>query len=318
MSEQSHRILVCESLGAEGLGLLKQNPRFLVDVALELNKSDLIQKIPHYECLLVRSQTQVDEELINAGKNLKLIGRAGVGTNNIDIAVAKKLGIAVINTPSGNSISTAEFAFGLMLSLARFIPSANQHLKNGLWSRAQFLGSELAHKRLGIIGFGNVGRLLAERAKAFSMRVAAFDPLVERSIMAECGVDKLNLEELLAQSDVISLHCGLNPHTEHIINQAHIKLMKPGMMLVNTARGELIDEQALLDALEHGQISKAAIDVYPKEPPPKDHPFVNHPKIIATPHLGASTHEAQKRVATLLAEQTIGFFSGSQNLTRVV
>jgi D-3-phosphoglycerate dehydrogenase len=312
------RILVCESLGAEGLAILKQHAGFLVDVALNLSKAELIQQISDYDCILVRSQTSVDKELINAGKNLKLIGRAGVGTNNIDTACAKERGIAVINTPSGNSISTAEFAFGLMLALARDIPSARAHVQAGLWSRSQFVGQELAYKTLGIVGFGNVGKLLAVRAQAFAMQVGAFDPLIQESSMSDAGVKKLTLPELLSSSDIISLHCGLNSHTEHIINEAHIGLMKPGAMLINTARGELVDEHALLQALERGHLSKAAIDVYKKEPPAKENSLINHPKIIATPHLGASTQEAQKRVATLLAEQTIGFFTGQANLTRVV
>ena len=318
MAEQAFRILVCESLGAEGLALLNNHEGFEVKVALELSKPELIQQIPNYDCLLVRSQTLVDRDLINAGVNLKLIGRAGVGVNNIDINCAKERGIAVINTPSGNSISTAEFAFGLMLSLAREIPSARQHVQAGLWSRSQFVGRELAYKKLGIIGFGNVGRLLSTRAKAFSMTVSAFDPMIEKSTMTNFGAEKHELRELLAQSDIISLHCGLNSHTQNIINDDNIALMKPGMMLINTARGELINENALLAALEQGRISKAAIDVYAQEPPAKNSLLINHPKIIATPHLGASTQEAQKRVATLLAEQTIGFFRGDSNITRVV
>ena len=309
MADLTYRILVCESFGAEGLALLKNHKKFEVSIALELSKAELIQQIPSYDCILIRSQTLVDRELINAGTKLKLIARAGVGVNNIDMNCAKERGITVINTPSANSISTAEFAFGLMLSLAREIPAARQHVQAGLWDRAQFVGCELAYKKLGIVGFGNVGRLLAARAKAFSMSVAAFDPMIEHATMADFGAEKLGLEELLAQSDIISLHCSLNQHTQNLINENNIALMKPGMMLINTARGELINENALLAALERGNISKAAIDVYPQEPPAKDSLLINHPKIIATPHLGASTEEAQKRVATLLAEQTISFFS---------
>ena len=313
-----YHILVLESLGAEGLAILNNHSSFSVTVSLDTPKEELKQKIADYDCVLVRSQTEVNRELINSAPKLKLIGRAGVGVNNIDINCAQERGIAVINTPSGNSISTAEFAFGLMLALARNVALAHQHTQNGQWSRSQFVGSELAYKKLGIIGFGNVGRLLAERAKAFAMKVFAFDPLVESSAMSDQGVEKLSLEELLKNSDIISLHCGLNAQTQHIINNNNISIMKPGMMLINAARGELIDDNALLKALEEGRISKAAIDVYAVEPPTKNHPLLNHPQIITTPHLGASTHEAQKRVATLLAEQTISFFSGSKNITRVV
>lgn len=318
MNDQKHRVLVCEPLGEEGLLILKNHTSFAVDVALQLTKEELKARIPEYHALLVRSQTQVTSEIINAGSKLQLIGRAGVGIDNIDVACAEKSGIAVINTPSGNSISTAEFAFALILSLARNIPFAHQHVQNGLWQRSKFLGRELCHKTLGLIGFGNVGRQVALRAKAFAMKVIAFDPVVDVAVFQEYGVSKLSREEVLAQSDFLSLHCGLNKSTEQFINSTSLSSMKKGAMLVNTARGELIDNDALIRALDEGHLSAAALDVFVVEPPGANSPLLKHPRMITTCHLGASTEEAQKRVATLLAEQTIGFFSGSKNLTRVV
>lgn len=318
MSEPKHRILVCEPLGEEGLLILKNYAGFEVEVALQLKSDELKARIPEYHALLVRSQTQVNSDIINAGRNLRLIGRAGVGIDNIDIKCAEKNNIAVINTPSGNSISTAEFAFALMLSLARHIPFAHQNVREGLWQRSKFLGRELSDKTLGLVGFGNVGRQVALRAKAFGMKVLAFDPLLNASIFEEYGVTKQNKDELLRQSDIISLHCGLNEHTAQFINAASLAQMKPSAMVINTARGELIDTKALIEALDTNKIAAAALDVYVTEPPLATDPVLKHPRIITTPHLGASTAEAQKRVATLLAEQTIGFFAGSKNLTRVV
>ncbi len=311
-------ILVCEPLGEEGLAILRGQTGFKVDISIGLSKTDLLQKIPAYDCLLVRSQTEVDSEVIFAGTKLKLIGRAGVGIDNIDLDAAREKKIAVINTPSGNSLSTAEYSFGLMLSLARKIPAAQQHLSAGLWSRAQFKGFELARKNLGIIGLGNVGRLLAERAQAFQMQVAAFDPMVESSVFSDLKVKKQSLEELLQESDIISLHCGLNPHTKYLINEKSIALMKKGAWIINAARGELIEPNALIKALDSGHLAGAAMDVYAIEPPAKNDPLIHHPKILATPHLAASTDEAQIRVSTLLAEQAIGFFKGAANLTRVI
>lgn len=318
MTKQNFAVLVCEPMASEGLLLLRDQPYLTVDVVQNLTHDELLKKIPHYDCLLVRSQTKVDRAIITAGKKLKLIGRAGVGIDNIDIGSAKEGNIAVINTPSGNSISAAELAFSLMMCLARKIPDANEHVRRGLWERKKFQGIELYKKTLGIIGFGNVGQNLASRAKAFSMNVIAHDPLVKSEIFADHGVEHWPLEKLFQACDFLSLHCALSDQTKKLINQANIKKMKPGIMLINTARGELIDEQALIDGINIGQIACAALDVFCTEPPDKNDPLLKHPKIILTPHVGASTEEAQLRVSTLLAEQTIAFFMGSTNLTRVV
>lgn len=308
MSPKKFSILVSEPLAAEGLAILHSCPDFKVDLCLNLKESDLLQKIADYDALLVRSQTSVNSALIKAGKKLKLIGRAGVGLDNVDIKTAQENNITVINTPFGNSISTAELAFALMLSLARKIPFAFQHMREHQWQRNLFMGTELYEKTLGIIGFGNVGRELARRAQAFSMRVMAFDPLVNKTTFNELNIQSVSIEELFCQADFISLHCGLNDKTKNIINEQTIASMKKGCFLINTARGELIDIDALIKGLASGRIARAALDVYKKEPPLPDDPVINHPQIITTPHLGASTMEAQTRVSTLLAEYTIDFF----------
>jgi D-3-phosphoglycerate dehydrogenase / 2-oxoglutarate reductase len=316
MNTQKISILVTEPMATEGLTLLNNNQSFCVDVCLELSPDELMQKIANYDCLLVRSQTKVNASLINQGKRLKLIGRAGVGIDNIDISQAQKNHIAVINTPSGNSISTAELAFALMLSLARKLPFAHQHVREGNWDRGSFKGKELYQKTLGIIGFGNVGQNLARRALAFDMRVIVCDPLTD-PLRVPSGVQVVSLSELLPQVDFLSLHCVLNDSTKNIINQQHIGLMKKGAMIINTARGELVEDAALIAGLDSGHIAFAALDVFRKEPPAQHDPLIDHPKIMVSPHLGASTEEAQKRVSNQLAEQTIAFFMG-KDVTRVV
>lgn len=311
-------VLVPEPLGEDGLALLREHPQFNIEVVLGLSKAQLLDKIAHADALLVRSQTDVDRELIRAGKNLKLIGRAGVGTDNIDLNAAKENNIVVINTPSGNSLSTAEYTFALILSLARQIPAAQQHLLAGLWQRSKFKGFELAGKTLGIVGLGNVGRIVAERAKAFQMKVIAFDPVLDEQIFSDLGIKKCSLEEMLSLSDIVTLHCGLNAHTKYLINGTTIAQMKKGAFIINAARGELIEPVALIHALDEGYLAGAAIDVYAVEPPPKDDTLLHHPKIIATPHLAASTDEAQRRVSTLLAEQCTVFFKGGSPSGRVI
>lgn len=293
----------------EGLSILNSHQDFLVDIALNLSKDELLKRIVDYDCLLVRSQTTVDHAVIAAGKNLKLIGRAGVGLDNIDTKYAKEGGITVINTPSGNSVSTAELALGLILSLARKIPFAYISTHQGEWQRNLFKGIELSDKTLGIIGFGNVGQKLATRAKALDMKVIVHDPFVKDTLCQSLGVVRLSLDEVLRQADFVSLHCILNEETKNIINDQSIAKMKPKAFLINTARGELIDERALIKALDSGRITNAAIDVFRSEPPAKNDPLINHPKILVTPHLGASTVEAQLRVSTQLAEETVNFFA---------
>lgn len=305
----TNKILITETLGKDGLAILQANANLQVETREDLSPEKLKAIIPDFQCLVVRSQTQVNNEIIQAGSSLKLIARAGVGLDNVDIKAAHERKIAVINTPTANSISTAEYAFGMMLALLRNIPQGQQHLKAGLWNRNQFKGVELAQKTLGLIGFGNVGKLMAKRAQAFDMKVAAYDPMVANNIFKDHQVEALNLQALLNTSDVISLHCGLNEKTRKLICTENIEHMKTGVFLVNTARGDLINNGDLLAALNQGKISGAALDVYQEEPPKADDPLLHHPKIIATPHLAASTIEAQAKVSTILAQQIIEFFA---------
>lgn len=299
-------ILVCEPMAKDGLDMLTKEAHLQVD-SLNLSRNELLSKIGSYDALLVRSQTSVDKELIDKASNLKLIGRAGVGIDNIDVKFAKEKNIAVINTPTGNSIAACEMAFALMLALARKIPWAHAATKSGAWKRDANSGCELANKTLGLLGFGNVGRLLSKRAQAFDMKVIAHDPQVPDALFLEHNVKSVSFDELL-KADFVSLHASLNDSTKNIINEKSLSKAKPGIFLINTARGELVDDQALIAALNTDQVAYAALDVFKKEPPdPKDH-LLNHPKIICTPHLGASTKEAQLKVSTMLAEQVIEFF----------
>lgn len=299
-------ILVCEPMAQDGLDMLRAQPNFFVD-SVNLSREALLEKVADYDAILVRSQTKVDKELILAGKKLKMIGRAGVGVDNIDLVFAKENNIAVFNTPTGNSIAAAELAFGLMLSVARKISWASNNLKEGHWARSEFVGSELAQKTLGLMGFGNVGRLLAKRALAFDMKVITYDPVVPPGLFLEHGVKGVSFDELLGEADILSLHCVLNDATRNIINEQNLKKVKPGIFLINTARGELIEDQSLIKALDQGQVSYAALDVFRKEPPLPTDPLIHHPKVLSTPHLGASTKEAQLKVSSLLAEQAIAF-----------
>lgn len=298
------KILITEAMADAGVKLLSREDDFLVDIFLGLSHRELKDKIAHYDALLVRSQTKVDSELLNHAPHLKLIGRAGVGLDNIDIDTAQRKNITVINSPLGNSISTAEMALLLILSLARKLPWAHQHVKNGEWQRNQFNGIELYGKTLGIIGYGNVGKHLAHLALAFHMNILAYDPLVTQN---DEKIKLVDLNTLLGKADFISLHTSLNESTKHMINDHTIGMMKKGSMLINTARGELIDNQALIRGLDNNNIAMAAIDVFINEPPIND-PLVNHPKILVSPHLGASTKEAQEKVAIMLAEKTLAFF----------
>lgn len=305
----TYSILISEPMAEEGLLVLKAATDLLIDYEPGITRERLLAIIPRYHALLVRSQTRVDKELIGNGANLKLIGRAGVGLDNIDKACAEQQKINVINTPTGNSIATAELTFALMLGLARPTHQASFELKQGQWNRGIHIGTELYGKTLGIIGFGNVGRLVSDRAQAFGMQVYAYDPFAPVELFCEHNVKKVSLNEIFAASDYLTLHCQLTQETRHLINRENIRLMKKGLRLINAARGELIENEALLAGLTSGQIDKAALDVFAIEPPPSNDALICHPRILPTPHLGASTKEAQLKVSTMLAEQVCGFFS---------
>ncbi len=295
------RILVSDPLSEEGLKILENEPEFKVDIKTKLTPAELKEEIKNYDVLLVRSSTKVTKEIIELGSKLKVIGRAGVGLDNVDLDAASKKGIIVMNTPGGNTISTAEHAFSLIMSLARNIAQANASMKRGEWDRKKFMGIELHGKTLGVVGLGRIGTEVALRALSFKMKVLAYDPFLSLEKAKELGVDVVDIEELLKNSDIITVHTPLTEQTKHFIGENEFKLMKYGVRIVNCARGGIIDEAALEKYLESGKVAGAALDVFENEPP-KDSPFLKRDNVVMTPHLGASTEEAQVNVAIDVAE----------------
>ena len=302
------RILVCDPIAEDGIELLQ---RFgaQVDVRLGLSPQALREAVDDCEAIIVRSETRVTADVIGAARKLQVIGRAGIGVDNIDVAAATDKGVVVVNAPTGNVISAAEHAIGLMLALARNIPQADAALKRGAWDRLRFMGSELRGKTVGVIGLGQVGSEVARRGRGLEMRVIAHDPFVPEERAQVLGVEMVALEELLRQSDFVSLHATLTEETENLIGERELRLMKPTARLINTARGGIVDEEALATALEEGWIAGAALDVFSEEPITAHRLFASD-KVVVTPHLGASTAEAQERVAVDAAEQVIAVLRG--------
>ncbi len=303
------RILISDKLGVAGLDLLDQMEDVSYDVKTNLSKEDLLAVIPEYDALIIRSGTQVDADVLKAGINLKLVGRAGIGVDNVDIPAATMRGIIVMNTPTANNIATAEQTLALMLAVSRHTAVAHASLKAGEWKRSQFVGTQLHGKTLGIIGFGRIGRLVAQRAKAFGMEVLAYDPYVSEEVGREQNITLVDLDELLPAADYISLHTAVTPETTRMINAQTIAQMKDGVVVVNAARGKLIDESALAEALQSGKVKAAALDVYSVEPP-QENPLVGLPNVLHTPHLGASSQEAQRNVAIEIVEQVVDALRG--------
>jgi D-3-phosphoglycerate dehydrogenase / 2-oxoglutarate reductase len=275
---------------------------FKVDTKLGLSEEDLCREIKPYSVLIVRSGTQVTRRVIESADNLKIIGRAGTGVDNIDVDAATRRGVIVMNTPGGNTISTAEHTVSLLLALARNIPQAYTSLQAGKWDRKTYKGNELFGKTLGIVGFGKIGKEVGLRLKSFGMHVVAYDPLVSADAMAKHNFESVSIDELLRRSDYITVHTPLNDETRGIIGEEAFTKCKKGVRVVNCARGGIIDEQALLTALQAGNVAGAALDVFETEPP-AENPLLKHPRVIATPHLGASTVEAQEKVALQIAHQ---------------
>jgi D-3-phosphoglycerate dehydrogenase len=290
------KILISDPLAEEGIRILKKEKGLQVDVKPKLPPEELKKIIPEYTALIVRSQTKVTKDIIKAAKKLKYIGRAGVGLDNIDVDAASKKGIIVMNAPGGNSISTAEHTFSLILSLSRNIPQANASLKRGEWERKKFMGVELYGKTLGIIGLGRIGAEVARRAASFQMKVVACDPFLIPERAKALGVESVGLDTLFKRSDYITVHTPLTNDTRHIIGEKAFRKMKKGVRVINCARGGIVDEKALAKAIEKGIVAGAALDVYEKEPPAKTG-LVELGRVITTPHLGASTEEAQVNVA---------------------
>ena len=303
-----YKILVSDPVSEEGLKLLREVAS--VDVRTDLSPQDIMEIIGEYDGLLVRSGTQVTAELIAAGKKLKVIGRAGVGVDNINVEKASEQGILVINAPEGNTISAAEHTMALMLALARNVPQASASLKEGQWKRSKFIGLELHKKTLGVIGLGRIGSEVAKRARVFGMNVLAYDPYISAERAEKIGVVPVSLEEIMARADFITLHIPKSTATHHLIGAAELARMKKGVRIINCARGGLIDEKALYQAIVDGRVAGAALDVYEEEPPDSDNPLLQLEQVIGTPHLGASTQEAQVNVAVQVAEEMVNFLKG--------
>lgn len=273
-----------------------------VDERPGLSKDELIAIIGDYDGLAIRSSTKVTKEVLEAATNLKVVGRAGIGVDNVDIPAASAKGVVVMNTPFGNSITTAEHAIALMFALARELPAADASTQAGKWEKNRFMGVELTSKTLGLIGAGNIGSIVADRARALKMKVIAFDPFLTPERAVDLGIEKVTLEELLSRADFITLHTPLTEQTRNILSRENLAKTKPGVRIVNCARGGLIDEEALKELLESGHVAGAALDVFAEEPA-KQSPLFGTPGFVATPHLGASTTEAQVNVAIQVAEQ---------------
>ena len=301
------RVFVADSLAQAGLDLLAADHEVIVKTGL--SEDELVGELGDVQALLVRSQTQVTERVISAAPRLEVIGRAGVGVDNIDLDAATQRGVIVVNAPLANTMSTAEHAFGLMLAAARSVPQAHGSLRAGAWDRSKYAGVELAGRTLGIVGLGRIGTEVASRARAFEMRVLAYDPFVSADRASQLGVERMELDDLLAESDFVTLHTALHEGTRGMIGSDQLARMKPTAILVNAARGALVDEQALFDAVDSGQIGGAAIDVFSEEPA-VGNILTTHDRIIVTPHLAASTAEAQTRAATQTAEQILDILAG--------
>ena len=301
------RILVVDPIAEEGIKALRAEAE--VDVRLGLKPDELVALIGDYEGLVVRGETWVSSEVIEAGTRLQVIGRAGIGVDNIDLEAATRRGIVVVNAPAGNVVSTAEHTLALLLALARHIPQANARLKSGEWQRQKFMGTELRHKTLGIFGLGRVGSEVARRAQGLEMRVVAHDPFVSVDHARFLGVELVSKKELLKRADFITIHIPLTAATWGYIGAEELTRVKRGAMIVNTARGDIVDEEALVKAVEKGRVAGAAFDVFSHEPA-RESPLFHSDKIIVTPHLGASTREAQRSVAVDVAEQVLTVLKG--------
>lgn len=299
------KILVSDPISDFGLQQLTNADDVEVIKQTGLSEEELVSIIGDFDALLVRSQTTVTERIMEAGVKLKVIGRAGVGVDNIDLEAATNRGIIVINAPDGNTITTCEHTFAMMMALARHIPQAYAKTIDGVWDRKSFLGVELRNKTLGVFGLGRIGIEVAKRAMAFGMTILGYDPFMSEERAQQLGIKLANVDEIVRSADFMTVHTPLTNETRHMIGKPQFEVMKPGMRIVNCARGGIIDELALVEAIDEGIVAGAAFDVFETEPPTADHPFLKHPKIIVTPHLGASTLEAQENVAIDVSEQVV-------------
>ncbi len=303
------KVLVCDPISPKGIALLQQRPEFeVVVLPKRLSEAELLPVVSDVVAMVVRSETKVTAKVIEAAPRLRVVGRAGVGVDNVDVPAATQRGVVVMNTPGGNTISTAELGFAMILALARKVAQAHSSMSAGKWDRKQFQGTELAGKALGVLGLGRIGSEIAKRALAFGMRVLAYDPFLTEARAKSLGIElKLDLDEVYRDADFITVHMPVTDQTRGMLNAAAFARMKPKVYIVNCARGEIIVEGDLLAALDSGKVAAAALDVFQTEPLPADHPFRKHPAITLTPHLGASTHEAQEKCGIEVAEVIAGY-----------
>jgi D-3-phosphoglycerate dehydrogenase len=292
------RVLVTDDIDPEGVQLLEGEPELRVDEVPTLPKSELLSRIAEYDALVGRSATRISDDVLREAKRLRVVGRAGVGVDNIALDTATRLGIAVINAPAGNTVAVAELFFGVMIGLLRRLPQAAQSMREGRWDRSQLLGSELKGRTLGIVGVGRIGSEIASRAHGFCMEVVGFDPYISEDRFRALRVRRAaTLDSLLEEADILTVHTPLTDETKGLIGRRELALLRPGSIVANLARGGIVDDQALLAALESGHIRGAALDVYQSEPLGADHPIRQAPNVVLTPHIGASTSEAQRNVA---------------------
>jgi D-3-phosphoglycerate dehydrogenase len=302
------RVLVKEEIADSGVDLLREH--FDVELGVDWDNGQLEERIGQFEGIVIRSATKLTSDLIERADNMRVIGRAGVGVDNVDVPAATKRGIIVANAPQSNVIAAAEHTVALMLALARNIPQAHAALVDGRWERSKYGGIEVYEKTLGILGFGRIGQLVAERAKSFGMRVLAYDPFVAAERYREMGVDKAETsDEVYAEADIVTIHLPKTPDTENWLNAEAFAKMKDGVRVINVARGQLLDDQALADAIQSGKVGGAAIDVF-RDEPVTEHPLFGMPGVVVTPHLGASTTEAQDRAGVQVAEQIVAALTG--------
>ncbi len=299
------KVLVSDDLSERGIEILREGG-LTVDVKIKLSPEELIKEIGRYEGLVVRSATKVTADVIEAGEKLKVIGRAGSGLDNVDLPAATEMGVVVMNTPGGNTITTAEHTIALMFALARHIPQANASVKAGKWEKKKFMGTEVYNKTLGVIGIGSIGSQVVKKAKGLGMNVLAFDPYLSPERAKDMGAELVDLPELFRRSDFITIHTPLTEETTNLIDAKAMEQMKDGVRIINGARGGIVNEKDLYDALVNGKVAGAAFDVFEKEPP-EDNPLLGLDNFICTPHLGASTAEAQENVAIAIAEQIVDY-----------
>jgi D-3-phosphoglycerate dehydrogenase len=313
--QEQFKVLVAEKLADSGVDMLRE--RFSVDVGVGWTPEELAERIGEYHAILIRSATQLTADVIARADNLRVIGRAGIGVDNVDVAAATKRGIIVANAPQSNIVAAAEHTIALMLALARNVPQAHASLSSGKWERSKFGGVEVYEKTLGVLGFGRIGQLVAARARGFGMRVLAFDPFVSAERYRELGVEKAeSIDELCAQADFLTLHLPKTPETRGFVNANLLAKVKDGVRIINCARGELIVDEDLQAALDSGKVAGAALDVFSQEPI-TEHPLFGYENVVVTPHLGASTTEAQDRAGVQTAEQVVAALTGGVVSTAV-